>query len=720
MRAYLEAMEKALYLGAQPKEDGADRARRRCARRCSRSRREKARGAHPYFVPPGAHGARARDPRPRAAGCAPSRWCCSRRDAVEGARDRARSNMQIYTALPNYQNNLRELGFADADFADGGSDRLVDAIVAWGDEKAIAARIQAHHDAGADHVCIQPFRPDGQPGPDLRVLEALAPRAELTAVAARRSFWGWGLEGAGPERGAGARHRPHARRALRRSPTCAWRRRRGSSSIALPAPRVAAPAALAELLLEHALRPRLAHLRQVLPRHRARRARRVPASARLVAFPRSEADVVALLDWCASARLAAIPYGGGSSVVGGVEARDLGDAARRRLDRPRQARPRARDRRASRARRASRRASSAPPSRTSCGPTASRCATSRSPSSSRAWAAGSSPAPAVTTRRCYTHIDEFVEALRVVTPTGIVETRRLPGSGAGPSPDRLWIGSEGTLGIIIEAWMRLQQRPRFRASASVRFAGAQGFLRGAAAVRALSQSGLHPANCRLLDPLEAANSGAGGGDAAMLVLGFESADHALDASMARALELCRDGGGESPEGGGAHAQRRRGRARGRGRRLAQRLPERSLPARRAGARRGDLRDLRDGDHLGPLREIPRGRDAGDARRRRPRVRERQRGLPLHARLSRRPGALLHRARRPAAAAARSSSGPRSRRPPARRCSPPAAPSPTTTPSGATTGPGTTASGRTRFARALRAAKRELDPAGVLNPGVLFD
>ena len=92
------------------------------------------------------------------------------------AREIARKNMAVYTGLPNYQNNLKWLGFEDADFADGGSDRLVDAIVAWGDEKTIADRIQAHRDAGADHVCIQPFRPDGQPGPDLRILEALAPR----------------------------------------------------------------------------------------------------------------------------------------------------------------------------------------------------------------------------------------------------------------------------------------------------------------------------------------------------------------------------------------------------------------------------------------------------------------------------------------------------------------------------------------------------------------
>ena len=81
----------------------------------------------------------------------------------------------IYAGLPNYQNNLKWLGFEDSDFEKGCSDRLVDAIVAWGDEKAIATRIQAHWDAGADHVCIQALRPDGNPGADLRALEALAP-----------------------------------------------------------------------------------------------------------------------------------------------------------------------------------------------------------------------------------------------------------------------------------------------------------------------------------------------------------------------------------------------------------------------------------------------------------------------------------------------------------------------------------------------------------------
>jgi alkyldihydroxyacetonephosphate synthase len=147
----------------------------------------------------------------------------------------------------------------------------------------------------------------------------------------------------------------------------------------------------------------------------------------------------------------------------------------------------------------------------------------------------------------YTHIDDFVEALRIVTPTGVVQSRRLPGSGAGPSPDRLFIGSEGILGIIVEAWMRLQSRPVFRASAAVTF---DDFLQAATAVRALAQAGLHPSNCRLLDPGEAAVSGAGSGTEAVLLIAFESADHPLDAWMQRALTCVADHGGRVPAGAG--------------------------------------------------------------------------------------------------------------------------------------------------------------------------
>jgi hypothetical protein len=104
----------------------------------------------------------------------------------------------------------------------------------------------------------------------------------------------------------------------------------------------------------------------------------------------------------------------------------------------------------------------------------------------------------------YTHIDDLVENLRVVTPSGVIETRRLPGSGAGPSPDRMFIGSEGILGIISQAWMRLQSKPTFRAAGSVTF---KSFFAAARAVRAIAQAGLFPSNCRILDAQEAyANS----------------------------------------------------------------------------------------------------------------------------------------------------------------------------------------------------------------------
>ena len=139
----------------------------------------------------------------------------------------------------------------------------------------------------------------------------------------------------------------------------------------------------------------------------------------------------------------------------------------------------------------------------------------------------------------YTHIDEFVESLRTVTPAGTMESRRLPGSGAGPSPDRLMIGSEGSLGIITEAWMRLQDRPTHRASAALRFGD---FAAAAAAIRAVGQAGLYPTNLRLVDSEEARLAGAGDGSFHLAVLAFESADHPVDAWMSRALECMADHG----------------------------------------------------------------------------------------------------------------------------------------------------------------------------------
>jgi probable F420-dependent oxidoreductase len=133
--------------------------------------RDRAAGAHPYFVPP-AHIARAREilgPEPV---LAPEQVVVLEADA-ERAREIGRRHMAYYLQLPNYVNNLRALDFTAADVADGGSDRLVDAIVAWGDEPAIGARLSEHFDAGADHVAVQAYAGDGAEA--LRWLERLAP-----------------------------------------------------------------------------------------------------------------------------------------------------------------------------------------------------------------------------------------------------------------------------------------------------------------------------------------------------------------------------------------------------------------------------------------------------------------------------------------------------------------------------------------------------------------
>jgi alkyldihydroxyacetonephosphate synthase len=145
-----------------------------------------------------------------------------------------------------------------------------------------------------------------------------------------------------------------------------------------------------------------------------------------------------------------------------------------------------------------------------------------------------------------------VESMRVVTPVGVSESWRLPGSGAGPSPDRLFLGSEGILGVITEAWMRVQDRPVHRASAAVLFAE---FDAAIDAVRAVSQSGLYPTNCRLLDPGEAAFSGAADGTQSVLVLGFESAVVPVEDRLAQAVEIARGHGGapQEPRSGGGDA-----------------------------------------------------------------------------------------------------------------------------------------------------------------------
>ncbi|MDA8056800.1 MAG: FAD-binding oxidoreductase [Actinomycetota bacterium] len=269
----------------------------------------------------------------------------------------------------------------------------------------------------------------------------------------------------------------------------------------------------------------------------------VAAAPDLVVRPRAEQDVADVLEWCAGAGIAVVPYGGGSSVVGGVE----GGAARGQfagvvsLDLQLLAGVVEVDR-TSRAARV-RAGTFGPDLEDALRPhrlTLRHFPQSFEHSTLGGWVATRAGGHFATN---YTHIDDFVESLRTVTPAGVLESRRLPGSGAGPAPDRLVLGSEGILGVVTEAWVRLQDRPVHRATAAVRFPS---FAAGAEAARSVVQAGLFPANCRLLDPEEAA--GSGGEGSALLLLGFESAMFPVDGLCRSALERCLDHGGAAPDG----------------------------------------------------------------------------------------------------------------------------------------------------------------------------
>jgi alkyldihydroxyacetonephosphate synthase len=259
-----------------------------------------------------------------------------------------------------------------------------------------------------------------------------------------------------------------------------------------------------------------------------------------VARPRDEAEIEAVLAWCVDEGAAAIPFGGGTSVVGGIEARigdrysgavslDLGA-----LDRVLEVDP------VSCAARIQ--AGTLGPALedqlAEHGLTLRHFPQSFEYSTLGGWVATRAGGHFATV---LTHIDDLVESVRAITPAGEWESRRLPGSGAGPSPDRMLIGSEGILGVITEAWVRVRPRPVHKLSCGIAF---DSFASGAAAVRELAQSGLAPSNCRLLDPEEAALTHAAPAGKAMLVLGFESAHHPVEESIRVAIEAARDHGGE--------------------------------------------------------------------------------------------------------------------------------------------------------------------------------
>jgi probable F420-dependent oxidoreductase len=157
MREYLERMDTAMYVAAEPTEPPR-RVLAALGPKMLALAAERADGAHPYNVPP-EHTARAREILGPEKLLAPEQAVLLETDPVE-ARRIGRGHMAIYLDLPNYMNNLRRFGITDDDIADGGSDRLVDTLVAWGDVDAVRARVQAHLDAGADHVAVQVLTPE--------------------------------------------------------------------------------------------------------------------------------------------------------------------------------------------------------------------------------------------------------------------------------------------------------------------------------------------------------------------------------------------------------------------------------------------------------------------------------------------------------------------------------------------------------------------------------
>ena len=307
----------------------------------------------------------------------------------------------------------------------------------------------------------------------------------------------------------------------------------------LPASRLAPPASLAAFCSTQRY-DRAAHTYgKSYPDYVRAMLGRFDCAPDVVAYPRDEAEIAAVMDWAGDVGASLAPFGGGSSVCGGVEhRRDERHKAAVTMDMRRLGKVVEVD---ATSRAALIQAGAFGPTLEQQlkphGLTLRHFPQSFEYSTLGGWIATRSGGHFAS---LYTHIDDLVENLRVVTPTGIVETRRLPGSGAGPSPDRLFMGSEGVLGVISQAWMRLQAKPIHRAACSVRFPT---FFAAARAVRAIAQAGLYPSNCRILDPCEAYNTGAGDGAAAIMVLAFESADHPLDAWMKRALECATDHGG---------------------------------------------------------------------------------------------------------------------------------------------------------------------------------
>ena len=356
---------------------------------------------------------------------------------------------------------------------------------------------------------------------------------------ARRSFWAWGMESEEPS--PVEQHQAAELLSKKYGVSLEAVPAPQASDLNLRKPRITPPSSLAGICVtdEH---DRAVHTygRNFRDRIRAFNLD-FPNPPDIVARPRNEQEVEAVLDWCSNSGHAAIPYGAGSSVGGGTEPSAESDGVvtinMSALDRVMEIDETSRAARIQAGVYGPAMEEQLRPH----GLTLRHFPQSFEFSSLGGWIATRSGGHYATNQ---THIDDFVESVRMITPSGLWESRRLPGSGAGPSPDRMVLGSEGILGIITEAWMRIQARPRFRASAGVLFPN---FAAGAEAARYVVQAKLWPANCRLLDPGEAADAGGLDGKQALLVIGFESAEVPQVDFMREAIRIAREHGGQINE-----------------------------------------------------------------------------------------------------------------------------------------------------------------------------
>ncbi len=256
----------------------------------------------------------------------------------------------------------------------------------------------------------------------------------------------------------------------------------------------------------------------------------------VVAYPRDETELERVLEWCDASGHVVIPFGGGSSVVGGVtppQADGVVSLDMAEFDRVLEIDDFSRAARIQ--------AGAFGPSLERqlrhSGFTLRHYPQSFTGSTLGGWIATRSGGHYATN---HTHIDEFVESLRMLTPRGWWESRRLPGGGAGPDPNRLAIGSEGILGVISEAWMRIQIRPKYRATAGVAFPSWEGAWRAA---RGIAQAKQWPSNLRALDPALARDAAGMDGAHALLIVGFESGELPQDWNIRAAVDIARGEGG---------------------------------------------------------------------------------------------------------------------------------------------------------------------------------